>query len=126
MSRAGRAGAHICCAGARRLRVDELTLAGRTILNYVQDAAATFITEVELGTSEVGTLSFSDRPRQLFPHSTDAPRLLESIRGLQAEGGTDFENAFNGVSGGISLAAAGQHKRVLLVFTDGEGSDTDA
>ena len=100
---------------------------GKPLLTWVEEAARTLINDVDFARSEVGTISFSDAPRLLSPITTNRSLLLTSVSGLTATGGTDFYRLFLDPDGGIARAAAGLNRRILVLFTDGEGAggDTD-
>ncbi len=103
----------------------EVVQNNRTLLSWVEEAARTFINDLPLNPSEVGTIAFSDRPRQLYPMSVNRSALLSSVTGLDADGGTDFDRAFLDPAGGIGSAAVGRQRKVLILFTDGEGVEGD-
>ncbi len=98
----------------------------RTGLSIVTDAVRTFVRGLDMSSSVASLLSFNTKSRVILPFTNDTARLLTELDRLLYGEGTDFREAFLGPAGGITVARTAVQKRVLIMFTDGEGVNGDA
>lgn len=96
-------------------------------LHLVQEGAKTWINELDLPNSECAITTFHRLSELVLDFSRDRSQLNRAIDGITADGGTDYNQAFVGnPAGGITIAARGEYKRVLILLTDGQSDGDEA
>ncbi|MCB0710824.1 MAG: choice-of-anchor D domain-containing protein [Ignavibacteriae bacterium] len=99
----------------------------RTRLDVVKEAATYWAQEMQMNPSVCAVTSFNNLSyiNQHFTYNRD--RLVMAINNLKASNGTNYDDAMMGwPAGGLTVARAGAHKRVLIFLTDGMGTFTDS
>ena len=87
-------------------------------LREAQRAARAFVSQLDLTTSSVGLVAFSDRVQVAQPATTNATTIEQAIRGLQV-GSTGYGNATHPFDELHELLAAAPGRRFGVVLADG-------
>jgi WD40 repeat protein len=85
-------------------------------------AANAWVAGLPAGSSECAISTFDEGSLINQDFTDDKSKLFESILALQPQGGTNYNAGLIGSpAGGITIAAAGKRKRVVVFLTDGRG-----
>lgn len=88
-------------------------------------AAQAWVELLPLGGSECAVTSFDHAAYLNQDFTTARWKLLEAIEQLQPQGGTSYDSALLATPfGALNIATRGQHRRVIVLLTDGQ-SDID-
>ncbi len=91
----------------------------RNIL-LAQAAAAAWISAMPEGESECAITAFDNINYLIQDFTNIKPLLLEKVRELFANGGTDYNAAFiDEMYGALLVSKNAQHKKVIVIMTDG-------
>ena len=98
-----------------------------TRLELVQEGARTWVEELDLSQSECAITSFHKRSSLELGFSSNRSQLISAIDNIWPAGGTNYDQAFIGdPAGGLTIAAKGHLKRVLVLLTDGKSEGNEA
>ncbi|MCE7933318.1 MAG: choice-of-anchor D domain-containing protein [Chlorobi bacterium CHB2] len=90
-----------------------------------RSAAEAWVELLPLGASECAITSFDQNAYLNQDFTTARWKLLEAIDQLRPQGGTSYDTALLATPlGALNIAARGQHRRVVVLLTDGQ-SDVD-
>jgi len=101
------------------------SMSGRNI-EIARAAATAWVQALALGNSECAVTTFDDGAYVNRDFSTSRSALLTTISAIGSGGGTNYGAGFiDAHGGGVTIAARGAHKRVLIFLTDGMGGGNE-
>lgn len=101
------------------------SMAGRN-MTIAKQATSTLVRIIQLDQSECAVTSFDQSNYINSDFSNDLDRLSNAIDKLRAQGGTNYDQAFNDkLTGALKIANSGAHKKVIIFLTDGLGTADD-
>jgi len=90
------------------------SMAGRN-MKIAKEATSALVRLIQLDQSECAVTSFDHSNYINSDFSSDPARLSKAINELQAQGGTDYDKAFNSeLTGALEIAKGGSHKKVII------------
>jgi len=91
-------------------------------MQLAKSAATAIVNKLPLDVSECAITSFDDASFINTDFTRDRFKLLQSIRALTPNGGTDYNKGFlKSHAGGLDILKNGLHEKVLIFLTDGYG-----
>jgi outer membrane protein OmpA-like peptidoglycan-associated protein len=91
-------------------------------MQLAKSAATAIVNKLPLDISECAITSFDDASYINTDFTRDRLKLLQSIRTLTPNGGTDYNKGFiKSHAGGLDILKSGLHEKVLIFLTDGYG-----
>lgn len=101
-----------------------MTMDGRIFL--AQEAARDWVNTIALDVSECAISSFDDNSYVNHDFTHSRSKLLSAVQTLKPLNGTDYDKGFIApMTGALSVARRGQHRRVVVFLTDGLGGGSE-
>jgi uncharacterized protein YegL len=99
---------------------------GRGNLDKVKPALKSWVNSMPFDVSECAITSFDDKNYLNQEFTNDKIKLFNSIDKLEANGGTDYNEALiNLNAGGLQISKRGKYQRVIVLITDGISDKID-
>ncbi|MBK7411739.1 MAG: choice-of-anchor D domain-containing protein [Ignavibacteria bacterium] len=96
-------------------------------IELAKSAARAWVNGLPLGRSECAITSFDGSNYLNQDFTTDRDKLLNAISPLKPNGGTDYDAALiNPMAGGLIVSKRGNHQKVIVFLTDGQGGGTES
>jgi WD40 repeat protein len=91
-----------------------------------RSAAGAWVDGLPEGRSECAISTFDDRSAVNQDFTRDRGKLRSAIAAIAPKGGTDYDaGLIDSLAGGLSIAAAGREKRIVVFLTDGRGGGNE-
>lgn len=99
------------------------SMSSNSNLSLAQSGIRQFLNHVDFSNSECALTSFENVAQVNVDFSADKQRLSNAVAKLKADGGTNYDGAFNHPKvGAFSVASRAAHKPVIVFLTDGQGT----
>ena len=92
-------------------------------LKVVQDAASTFLSQMDVATDRIGVIVFNENAQLLSPFSRDYVSAREKIYALSPGGNTSIYKALILANELIEKEPRGERSKAVILLTDGEDPD---